>query len=315
MSDSEAPQKRTAGDVFRQRRADLGLSQGDVAWLARVSRGTVSNLETGRVNSEARSWWDVGHALGWNMNMFRSDSPSGLFPIEMGIEPSADLPTVVVKAIVQAILALLDEDPKVARRVADRYRVLITMLEEWDPEASADEPTSSAVWRQLAEVAGAVTPHMTPPAANAVTAVFRDLGWSPEDEPHAQPQKSHHAALEAQAVIAAEHMELTQLELSRVLKQSVGEVLHSEMYGAFNRLPVRVQEVLSSGEVVDAEILSPHGSGGPAIVSLFVRPQSDPDAPLTRAERRTLIMAFEQWHAALAAAMEPHEGKADDGPR
>lgn len=81
------------GQVVRERRKDLELSQDELAWMSDVSRTTIRNIEANRVE-EARSWADIETVLGWE--------PGSLELIHKGLVPNGILPTDATHIMVKA---------------------------------------------------------------------------------------------------------------------------------------------------------------------------------------------------------------------
>jgi len=111
------PYSDALGSLVRHvREYELLLSQADLAWLAGVSRGTISNLENGKVSPDARTWQRIRTALAMPpAPVDRAGGGDGrlLFPREG------------VRGVIKAILAIGDRDKEAGLRMAERWRQLV----------------------------------------------------------------------------------------------------------------------------------------------------------------------------------------------
>ncbi len=70
-----------AGDVIRQRRVELGLSERELARLAHVNQGHLSRVETGQVPLTPSLAAQVARALGLRLvELLEADQPDGEEP-------------------------------------------------------------------------------------------------------------------------------------------------------------------------------------------------------------------------------------------
>lgn len=165
----QAPQDPIGSLVRRIREHELLLSQSDLAWLAGVSRGTISNLETGRVTPDARTWHRIRTALA--LPPVRLDQGWDGTPLPLAI--SAD----VVQGFVNAILTVRDRDPDLGRRVAERWRRLISQLTR---EGGRSLPT---IGNELTWLADELAPQAPVDKLPAIYGALRSWGWTPSNGP------------------------------------------------------------------------------------------------------------------------------------
>lgn len=280
MHAQEKTQDPTGERIRHRRIEELRLSQEDLAWLARVSRGTISNLETGRGGPESRTWYDVIASLGWAWRDADQKLPRGEVP------ESLLAPSVFGKAV-RAVIAIRAVDPQRARTVADRFRAFVRELDDYrEAQSSTDEELPALT--NLSPLASEIIPAMPGVEAAEVIEAFEDLGWSPQDSAPSNPQPADTPATDLQQKLEE-------------IRQELRAVLHGEGLASFNRLPLRVQQALSSGEVVDAEVIRPRGSFSYSVVTMVVR-DVDVVPSLGPAERRSMIEVLKQWHGVLDVA-------------
>lgn len=207
----------TITDQVRLRREEIGLSQGEIAELGRVSRGTVRNVELGKAIG-ANSMASLGRALGWRT----------LSPTET---PWQHLRAGTVRGIGQALLderytpdpteraqAVADFDAVIAELAADKpilpnsFGRLMTVL-RWlarpvdvhrffeDLERAGVPAADLAPWRDRQ-----ATPTTGDPAA-AANQVYR----------HVADQQAHARALERSGAAPAARNEI----LHRMIRGNV----------------------------------------------------------------------------------------------
>lgn len=154
MTRDETPQFHGPLSVpIRQRRRDLRLSQADLAWLADVSRGTISNLETGRSDGEGRADHAVFAVLGWSQP--KDGAPAPL------------LEAAVLRSVLGAIYRIREDEPSFAPRLAYMFRTVMGHL------AAGEPPTL------IRDLAGAVVPAVPRNELPSVVTAFKSLGWEP----------------------------------------------------------------------------------------------------------------------------------------
>jgi TPR repeat protein/DNA-binding XRE family transcriptional regulator len=231
--------------VRRIREHELSLSQSDLAWLAGVSRGTISNLETGRVTPDTRTWHRIRTAL-------------ALPPIpleEAGTALSAHpvLPADAVQVIVDAIVTIRDRDPDDGRRAADRWRRLVVWLTR---ENDTGWPIASA---ELSWLADDVAPLIPPGKQVVVYDLLRTWGLVPGPATAEIATRTERAGLQP----TVEH-------LPRVQDLVEQRPAAQNQIQGFDRLPKQVRDALGQGLVVGGNVTTPEASPEVSIVSLIV---------------------------------------------
>ncbi|WP_117199608.1 helix-turn-helix transcriptional regulator [Nocardiopsis sp. TNDT3] len=159
--------------LVKQRREALKVSQADLAWLARVSRGTIGNIERGAVGSDSRKLPTVTHALGLDY----------LDTVQSG-EAVERVPLFVARRIIQLILEERDGlrrtqgARKIARLNADEYLEFVEIFEDEDSVAADGDAKDL-----LADIAEFVVPMLEDKSSadRKVLDWFHDLGWSEDD--------------------------------------------------------------------------------------------------------------------------------------
>lgn len=238
--------------VRRIREHELLLSQSDLAWLAGVSRGTISNLETGRVTPDTRTWHRIRTAL-------------ALPPIpldEARTAPSAQpvLPADAVQGIVDAIVTIRDRDPENGRRAAERWRRLVVRLTR---ESDQGWLVGSA---ELSWLADDVAPLISPGRLSVVYEALRNWGVAP-----APVSGSTEIAPRADPVSAQGVAE----RLPRVHDLVDPRHARRNQVQGLDRLPREVQDALAQGVVVSGTVTAPEASPEVSIVSLIVMNETE----------------------------------------
>jgi TPR repeat protein/DNA-binding XRE family transcriptional regulator len=151
--------------VKHTREHDLQLSQADLAWLAGVSRGTISNVETGRVTPDTRTWHRIRTALAL--------PPIPLDEARAGFAAQTMLPADAVQGIISAIVVLRDRDPEAGGRATDRWRRLVVQL------TRGNTPAWSVIGAELTWLADDIAPLVPPGRRPVVYEALRGWGWAP----------------------------------------------------------------------------------------------------------------------------------------
>lgn len=265
MADTLAEELGSA--IRRYRDQDLQLSQADLAWLADVSRGTISNLETGRNNPDDRTWHRVRTALALRDSGL-SESPA-IGPL---------MPAVAVKALIEAILEIREQDLSLGERVARRWRGLMGELSRDDYS-----PTAGSV-EELAWLAREVMIKALPEHIEIIGSSLRDYGWS--------AATGHRSQLDRRTSGLDQREERLLTALRQVSAQLAP--LREGLRG-FERLPVRIQDLLNRGLVVDYDVLRHPGF---SVVDLLLV-EEDYYSFLSRNQ---LLTATRQWSSTLMLA-------------
>lgn len=254
--------------IRRYRDQDLQLSQADLAWLAEVSRGTISNLETGRNNPDDRTWHRVRTALALRDSSL-TESPPTIDPL---------MPAVAVKALIDAILEIREQDLSVGERVARRWRQLMSDLsrEDYSPTAGSVE--------ELAWLARDVMIKALPEHIEIINRALRNYGWSAATEHRSRPDRR------------ASGLDQREERLLAALRQVSAQLAPiREGLRGFERLPVRIQDLLNRGLVVDYDVLRYPGF---SVIDLLVV-EEDYYSFLSRNQ---LLRATRQWSSTLMLA-------------
>jgi TPR repeat protein/DNA-binding XRE family transcriptional regulator len=261
--------------VRRIRERELLLSQSDLAWLAGVSRGTISNVETGRVTPDTRTWHRIRTALAL---------PS--IPLEgarTGVTVQLVLPADAVQGIVDAIVTIRDRDPDGGRRAADRWRRLIVRLTREDDPAW---PVASA---ELSWLADDVAPLIPPGKLTVLYDALRTWGWAPGLGRAGAEIVPRPDGGGLQPVEELAHGVKDLAEQFRVYQNRIQ---------GFDRLPEPVRDALTQGLVVGGDITTPESSPEVSIVSLTVMNETESSFD---AQREAYSAAL-RWSAVLAVA-------------
>jgi DNA-binding XRE family transcriptional regulator len=277
---------RQAGDLIKRfREEDLQLSQVDLAWLADVSRGTVSNVETGRVIPDERTWQRIRTAMGW--------ARIAIGEVRQHAEVPLLMPADAVQAIIGAILAMRNQDPDVGSRAAERWRYLVSGLTK-DGARPGTDISADLVWLGR-DVAQRVPPERLP----LIHRALRAHGWDHTAETRADTDDSAPNAPGLQAAMAPITQALNELTVQvRSLR---------EQTPGFDRLPNGVQKLLHQRTVVDYGFQLAD-TPGVTIVELIVL--DDQDAGLISGPR--LVDTKRRWAAILMVAKYIAEELAPD---
>jgi DNA-binding XRE family transcriptional regulator len=283
---TEASSSDLGGLIKRYREEDLQLSQADLAWLADVSRGTISNIENGKVSPDERTWHRVRTALGWTRQSAEA--------IELASYIEPVMPADATQGIVQAILTIRDEDAGLGARVAARWRRLNASL------TSAGTTTRAEIKSELAWLASEVAVKALPERLPAIHQALQAHGWTIGDNTPGQLATKSPNVREIRRAIAP---------LTASLNHMTVQIrnIHDQMRG-FERLPVRIQSLLRSGLVVDSETYSPPDAPGVTVVDLVIM---DEDAA-SFFPRRRLLDATRRWGSVLLVAKHIFEELAPD---
>jgi TPR repeat protein/DNA-binding XRE family transcriptional regulator len=273
--------------VRRIREHELLLSQSDLAWLAGVSRGTISNLETGRVTPDARTWHRIRTALALPP-----------IPLEQGWE-GIPLPLVIpaeaVQGILDAILAIRNRDAELGRRAAERWRRLVVQL------TREDGPVRPATGAELSWLANDVIPAAPPDKMPAVYAVLRAWGWAPDTasaNTELVPRSQTGGFRQVQELVST---------VTDVTDQLRG---YQDRMQLFDRLPERVRDHIARGLVISSDVTTPQTSPEISIINLIVMQESDSSLA---AQHETHDAAL-RWSTILAVATHIVEQQAPDLP-
>ncbi|MET8984650.1 helix-turn-helix domain-containing protein [Nonomuraea wenchangensis] len=297
-------------EAVKARREAIGISQATLAWAARVSRNTVGNLERGQGQPEGRVISNVSAALGWTL-AFEENYPPGrldpwderaVLPPVWDADAQAEAETLSAEALevfYRTVERAKGIDREDARRATDRLLDLV--------RAGRHRDTRAKVGLLMHHLAPYLTDTFEDePFLDALT----ERGWSREDNPELGSGLSNrHRKGGRPSRAPSEHQE----EVSEVDEPPTRVVaepreLHELTSGlvrdaqAFSRLPIRVQEALLSGHVLDAEVTEPPNTSGFSMVNLVVRHNDTSDKTLSATDRKALINALQVWHMALVFA-------------
>jgi len=274
--------------VKRYREQDLQLSQADLAWLAAVSRGTISNVETGKVTPDERTWHRIRTALAL------ADTSAEEIRGGVGVRPviSAD----AVQGIVAAILAIRSRNRTFGEMAARRWRELVGRL------THGDTPPWPVMNSELAWLARDVIPMAPPESIPTIHSALRDWGWVSGDYlplERGAPQSAVDSHAQAQAPFDA----LTSLvnDIAAQLRDIDGKVQ------GFGRLPADVQELLTRGLVVGYEIDHPAGVPGAAIIDFVVVDEAE-----SLSSRKEAHDAMQRWSTIFMTARHIFDTLAPD---
>lgn len=271
------------GEIVAQRRESLDLSQVDLAWLARVSRNTISNMERGQGAPAATTTARVACVLGGNRHDFDAlvRQAKGESPALLIQKPDPDPDTLwvieekVAIAVLRLILSINDSGWTLdARRAADNWRSLSEAMSDQQHYkggdfGQAESRASSAVY----ELQGYLLPYLGEyPGGNEEQKIifdwFEDWGWSPEDKlvrpdltTEQPPVKTSPGQLLPDQIKHAVRQAMVEWEQEQTPSvagsiEAVAQHLESnkQQLSAFQRLPLLVQDKLSKGHVLDYEV-------------------------------------------------------------
>ena len=275
--------------VKRYREQDLQLSQVDLAWLAAVSRGTISNLETGRVTPDERTWHRIRTAMAL--------PPTAIGRSGTGTVPRPVIAADAVQGIVAAILAIRDRDPEIGRSAAERWRRLVGRLSHDDGQGWP-EANSELTWLAR-DIALMAPPGKLPVIHNAL----RDRGWLSAN------QVSTIAVTASPSQEAPPRVQERFSELTSSVNDIAAQLrAYRDEAQGFERLPARVQDLLIQGLVADYDINIPETMPGISIVSLIVINENE----LSPARRKDVREATHRWSSILNLARYIMERLAPD---
>lgn len=291
---------RPIGNAVELRYKELGLTQESLAALAGVSLTTVQNVLHGRVGV-ARTWPRIERALGWH---------DSLNALQAGQKPRELLPTEALKSLFAALTRLIaNDDPATENALRLWENLANNILVADDAILGTDSFARGDIEHLWPHIRRELSPSELEPLAEA----FRDFGWReprsrpPEGRPSDESAGPHEAQAIADDVAAALSRDpgcgcKPVFDKETRLKMLAGiDALARDTEGmnAFRRLPLRVQEALSDGEVLDSDTTALTEDGDMTIVTMVVRRGGSP----TTAEDRTLLVnSLRVWHMALATS-------------
>ena len=273
------PKTPTLGEVFFLRREALGLSQVELAWLARMSRNTISNLERGKGASQntirnvaltlGGNFWDF---LSWESRAEAQASDEVYDHAPMDPTGSWLVDEDQVAAVLRATIGARVKRPRSARTMADQWMVYNAALSDLTlslpPERAAEERDES--FRLLrTELSLGDFAHN-----EEVIAWLEDNGWTPEDDlPTAHQELEHQLIQQEVERFSDPHSNMglpsTPAEVHAMVEQMKKiEEKHAvtgrdkEKADAFSRLPIMVQHALMNSDVGNAAVETPQGSAG-----------------------------------------------------
>lgn len=301
-------------DALRRRRESLGTSQADVAWLARVSRTTISNLERQYGEPENRTIESAANALG----MFYEEDDAGNLSVREAVDEGA------TRRVLQIITSLRksgrDKDFRLARNAADAFiefvagihsntdddslwarrsvsRLLDFLGPHLDVESVIDQPILALAEQWKAGTSYPAFGQGRSPAVSPATSVRETVAGSPAD-------------VGVQLEIARERLASLHVELANARKQ-IGSLeaqvrFYEDRVQAFMQLPGDVQELLrrASGVSVSTTKSDPAGLN---IVCLVI-----PDR--TARSAGELVLASYRWQSALSVAVRLFDQMAERHP-
>ncbi|MEU4225835.1 transcriptional regulator [Nonomuraea sp. NPDC026600] len=322
-----------SGKLLKLRREDIGLSQAVLAWAARVSRNTVGNLERSQGEPEERVFKNVCAALGvksqWKFSFAEED-------VESHVLFSAG----AVKRLYEIVTE--DIQPRSSKRAREAIDVFRNLVETEDKGLFE----RSELQMQTTRLANYIAPSFfDSPGDRELSEAFIERGWSPEDsqdlntadmsasmrdemrlrsirerEPSAEVQELRDEVQTLQQRL--DSITSAAESLSSLAGASPREAFNfrslMQEREAFRLLPVRVQEALLSGRVLDSEVTAPPNTNGFSMVNLIVRHDSAQDDSLNAEDRRALINSLHVWHLALVfaghgfAVMQEHKWMAPE---
>jgi tetratricopeptide (TPR) repeat protein/DNA-binding XRE family transcriptional regulator len=260
--------------VRRYREEELQLSQTDFAWLAGVSRGTISNLETGRVTPDERTWHRIRTVLAL--------PPVSLAQARDGVAAPPVISGEALRGIVSAILAIRDRDPDVGRKTAERWRRLVIKMTREDAQAR------QGVSSELTWLANDVAP-MAPDRLTVIHDALAGWGRTPWPTP-----------LEGAVLRPAAPEGFHQVQQLVEAMDNLTEELRAcrERVQGFERLPERVQDLLTRGFVVQYDLNRPDAAPGMTNINLIVANEANPSV----ATQQQVHDAARRWSAVVAVA-------------
>lgn len=278
------------GSVLKSyREQDLQLSQADLAWLADVSRGTISNVETGKVTPDDRTWHRIRTVLALpTISPARIRSRADMKPM---------IPVDAVQGIIEAILNIRRHDAHVGSNVAERWRRLVNAMSHRN---GALEPQTKS---ELTWLACDVAMKAPPSRLDAIHAALRSWGWTSEGQNSAVTAMTSlkpHDSYQLQSLLDT----LT----SSINRMAAQQKTFQEAAQGFERLPVRVQDLLTRGLVVDWDVDRYDTSPNVAVVDLVLVDEDEglPDA------KKEAHAAVRRWSEILLLAKHIFDNLAPD---
>jgi DNA-binding XRE family transcriptional regulator len=285
---SQQPSPDPIGALVRRiREHELLLSQSDLAWLAGVSRGTISNLETGRVTPDARTWHRIRTALAL--------PPIPLDQGRDGVPLPLVIPAEAVQGILDAVLAIRNRDAELGRRAAERWRRLVVQL------TREDGPVRPVTGAELTWLANDVAPAAHPDKMPAVYAVLRAWGWVPDT-----------ASANTELVPRSHTGGFRQVQELVSTVTGVADQLHGyqDRMQLFDRLPERVRDPIAHGFVISSDVTTPQTSPEISIINLIVMHESESSLAAQHESHDAAL----RWSTILAVATHIVEQQAPDLP-
>lgn len=195
------------------------------------------------------------------------------------------MPPDAVQGIVQAILLIRDEDNELGARTAERWRRLVSSLTHDNPHERA-EVREEVAWL-MRDVVTKALPERLP----AIHRALREYGWQESAPPHGRQEEPDSTdPLDIQRVVAPLVSAVNQLSAQQ---QSIRQQLRG-----FDRLPIRVQDLLYRGVVIESDISQPAEEPGVSVVDLVIVQEGVAD--LTA--RHELLKATQRWSVILMVA-------------
>jgi DNA-binding XRE family transcriptional regulator len=290
--------------LVKQRREALKVSQADLAWLARVSRGTIGNIERGAVGSDSRTLPAVTYALGLDY----------LDTVQSGQEVER-VPLFVARRIIQLILEVRDGSGrvqsvrKIARLNADAYLEFVEIFEDEGSVALDGDAKDN-----LSDLAEFVVPMLEDKSSadRKVLDWFHDLGWSEDDyddwdslkadvvlRDPAQEEHPLEVNIESSAALPdvpagkTWSMEFDMSDLLDEIRRTNEEVQRVtgsvfDKAAAFDKLPLRVKDALMKGSLAESSVGDIKGG---VYANLFVR-LDDVGVPVEET-----LLSLKRWQA------------------
>lgn len=182
-------------DIIKTRRDHLQISQEFLAWLARCSRNTISNLERGQGEPEQKTLEAVAGALGLDCRALQGDVDQDPWRAYEDAKDAWRPDPVPVEVIpghtTGAILSIIadlrgpegTEQRRRARQAADALIGFITAATNADHyhESRRGSPACQMEIRKLRNTILSEVKTDTP-EGRAIVELFEDMGWSPDDE-------------------------------------------------------------------------------------------------------------------------------------
>lgn len=289
------------GAVVSQRREDLDLSQVDLAWLARVSRNTISNMERGQGSPAGNTVARVAHALGGNSDAFSAlaSGPheagpgwSGLRGANMGLDDLWITEKPVAAAVLGLILNLNASESVIeARRAADAWNEVHGAKTVLISRGSGDFGITEG---QLNTGLSGLRKYLLPSlgsdeSSELIREWFQDHGWSPEDDLAEQASFSVRSSSRLISEGSSQQVKKAVLEALKEWEEeqspSVAEVMETVAkiledgraeLAAFRRLPIMVQRTLLASDFGDYTFFRPKDLGGASHILLTFTDREDP---------------------------------------